>query len=249
MWDFTNTKFILPENTEKWVVQLVRDAWKHFKGKIKQKHFLPYDNVENMVKNWPMQVPPSEFIRLRLYWSHPLIQRKANGANEEPKRFEVFIATHTNRKRKELDEAIQHTIDVFESRQASGETEEEAFQSLFGKEQLGRVRCYGRSITQIDLKKHAEVSAVKQQHQQEVSALQSRIGDMLTQQQQQAEKIHGLRKMVKLLLLRSEPEMRPEEADALLQDTQHSSVDANSAHGSTRAPNMGVDNVGDIHED
>ncbi|MED6152086.1 hypothetical protein PIB30_088601 [Stylosanthes scabra] len=211
------------ENTEKLVVRSVRDAWKRFKGKIKQKHFLPYDNVEE--------------IRLMLYWSHPLIQkiseknkehscqqkyphrmgpinfarvratlREANGANEEPKRFEVFIATRTNQKRKELDEATQHAIDVFESRQASGETEEEAFQSLFGKEQPGR----------------------------------SQLGDMQTQQQQQAEEIHGLRKMVKLLLLRSEPEMRPEEADALLHDAQHSPVDANSAHGSTRAPNMGV---------
>ncbi|MED6151639.1 hypothetical protein PIB30_084400 [Stylosanthes scabra] len=73
-WDYTNAKFILPENTEKWVVQSVRDAWKRFKGKIKQKHFLPYDNVEDMVKNRPMQVPPSEFIRLMLYWSHPLIE-------------------------------------------------------------------------------------------------------------------------------------------------------------------------------
>ncbi|MED6213258.1 hypothetical protein PIB30_091430 [Stylosanthes scabra] len=144
------------ENTEKWVVQSVRDAWKHFKGKIKQKHFLPYDNVEDMVKNRPMQ-------------------REANGANEEPKRFEVFIATCTNRKRKELMRQLNMLF-----RQASGETEEEDFQSLFGKEQPGRVRCYGRSITQTDLRKHAEVSAIKQQHQQELSALQSRLGDMQT---------------------------------------------------------------------
>ncbi|MED6141180.1 hypothetical protein PIB30_100751 [Stylosanthes scabra] len=42
--------------------------------KIKHKHFLPYKNVEDMLKNRPKQVPPSEFIRLILYWSHPLIQ-------------------------------------------------------------------------------------------------------------------------------------------------------------------------------
>ncbi|MED6151815.1 hypothetical protein PIB30_086025 [Stylosanthes scabra] len=52
----------------------------------------------------------------------------------EPKRFEVFIATRTSRKRKELDEGIQSAIEMFQSRQASGATEEEAFQSLFGKE-------------------------------------------------------------------------------------------------------------------
>ncbi|MED6138746.1 hypothetical protein PIB30_077377 [Stylosanthes scabra] len=104
--------------------------------------------------------------------------REANGANEEPKRFEVFIVW-------ELTLIYTYTFvsdqDVFESRQASGEIEEEAFQSLFGKEQPGQVRCYGRSITQIDLRKHAEVSAIKQQLQQKVSALQSRLGDMQTQ--------------------------------------------------------------------
>ncbi|MED6150494.1 hypothetical protein PIB30_072844 [Stylosanthes scabra] len=208
-----------------------------------QKHFLPYDNVKDMVKNrlcrylqtiseknkehsrqqkYPHRMGPVNFARVRA------ALREANGANEEPKRFEVFIATRTNQKRKELDEAMKHAIvrlisfylyyaireltliytytvvsdqDVFESRQTSGETQEEAFQSLFVKEQPRRVRCYGRSITQTDLRKHAEVSAIKQQHQQKVSTLQSRLGDMQTKQQQQAEEIHGLWKMVKLLLL------------------------------------------------
>ncbi|MED6188004.1 hypothetical protein PIB30_081823 [Stylosanthes scabra] len=210
IWAYTNTKFILPTSTEKWVIQTARDAWKRFKTKIKCKHFHPYENVEDMVKNRPKQVPPSEFIRLVLYWSHPLIQSisekneehslqhkfphrmgpinfarvradmgEASGTNEEPKRFEVFIATRTNRKRKEPDEAIQQAIEAFESRQASGETEEEAFQSLFGKER--------------------QIGTVLTQQQQQA-----------TQQQQQAEEIHGLRKMVKLLLLRSEPDMRLE---------------------------------------
>ncbi|MED6151713.1 hypothetical protein PIB30_085026 [Stylosanthes scabra] len=129
-------KFILPASTEKWVIQSIREAWKRFKGRIKHRHFLPYDNVEEMVLNRPIQVLPSEVIKLILYWSHPLIQsiseknkehshhkkfphrmgpinfarREAKGTNEEPKRFEMFIATRTNRKRKELDEATQHVI-------------------------------------------------------------------------------------------------------------------------------------------
>ncbi|MED6197030.1 hypothetical protein PIB30_052935 [Stylosanthes scabra] len=178
---------------------------------------------------------PVNFARVRA------AMRETSGTNEEPKRFEVFIATRTNRKRKEPDEAIQQDIEAFESRQASGETEDEAFQSLFGKEQPGRVRGYGRSITQADLRRHAEVSAINKQHQEKVSALESRLGAVLTQQeqqatqqQQQAEEIHGLRRMVKLLLLRSEPGMRPEEVEALLQNAQHSPIDANSGHGSTR---------------
>ncbi|MED6154302.1 hypothetical protein PIB30_111021, partial [Stylosanthes scabra] len=102
--------------------------------------------------------------------------RESKGTNEEPKRFEVFIATRTSRKRKELDAGTQTAI----SRQASGETEEEAFQSLFGKEQPGRVRCYGRSITQTDLQRHAEISAIKQQHQEEVTTLKNELGDVRT---------------------------------------------------------------------
>ncbi|RYQ91528.1 hypothetical protein Ahy_B09g097440 [Arachis hypogaea] len=65
-----------------------------------------------------------------------------------------------------LDENY-YSHDEFQNRQAAGETDEEAFESLFGKEQPGRVRCYGRSITRRDLKKHAEISELKQQHQEE----------------------------------------------------------------------------------
>ncbi|MED6223937.1 hypothetical protein PIB30_079013, partial [Stylosanthes scabra] len=48
MWRYVNTKFILPASSEKWVIQTIRDAWKRFKAKIKQKHFIPYDNIEDM---------------------------------------------------------------------------------------------------------------------------------------------------------------------------------------------------------
>ncbi|MED6128138.1 hypothetical protein PIB30_094782, partial [Stylosanthes scabra] len=51
----TKTKFILPPSCEKWVIQSARDAWKRFKGKLKRGHFVPYDNIEDMVKNRPLQ--------------------------------------------------------------------------------------------------------------------------------------------------------------------------------------------------
>ncbi|MED6150607.1 hypothetical protein PIB30_073989, partial [Stylosanthes scabra] len=166
--------------------------------------------------------------------------RASNGTNEEPKRFEMFIPTRMSQKRKELDEETQ--TEDFQTRQASGETEEEAFQSLFGKEQPGRVRCYGRSITQSELKRHAEISAIKEQHQEEVQSLKGELGDV-------KEEVHGLRNMVKLLLQRSEPVMSPEEIEAMLKNPQHSPVDANSSHGSTHAPNIHMDNLLDDNED
>ncbi|MED6150895.1 hypothetical protein PIB30_077045 [Stylosanthes scabra] len=84
----------------------------------------------------------------------------------------------------------------------------EAFRSLFGKEQPSR-------------------------HQEEVTTLKCELGDVKIQQQQQAKEIHGLRSIVKLLLLRSEPDMRPEEVKAMLQNVQNSPVDTTSGHGST----------------
>ncbi|MED6225105.1 hypothetical protein PIB30_090536 [Stylosanthes scabra] len=44
--------------------------------------------------------------------------------------------------------------------------------------------------------------------------------------------------MVKLLLQQSEPGIRQEEIEALLQNAQHSPVDANSSHESTHIPNI-----------
>ncbi|XP_020969498.1 uncharacterized protein LOC110267988 isoform X1 [Arachis ipaensis] len=234
------TKFILPDSGEKWVIQAIRDAWKRFKGKIKQKHFVPFDTIEDMVKNRPTQVPESQFIKLIYYWSHPTIQRATKETNEEPKRFEMFLATRTSRKRKEVDQETQDAIDEFQNRQAAGETDEEAFESLFGKEQPGRVRCYGRSVTLSDLKKYAKISELKQQHQEEVTSLKAELGDMKAKQQHQEADLHGLRNMIKLLVQRSEPGMRPEEIEALLQDAQHSPIDANSAHGSTHIPNINM---------
>ncbi|MED6178053.1 hypothetical protein PIB30_104053, partial [Stylosanthes scabra] len=54
------------------------------------------------------------------------------------------------------------------------------------------------------------------------------------------DEVHGLRSMVKLLLQRSDPEMRPEEVEAMLQNAHHSPIDANSGHGSNHGPNMNM---------
>ncbi|MED6127065.1 hypothetical protein PIB30_084548 [Stylosanthes scabra] len=45
------TKFILPMCCGKCVMQTARDSWKWFKRKINRKHFVPYDDIEDMVKN------------------------------------------------------------------------------------------------------------------------------------------------------------------------------------------------------
>ncbi|RYR20560.1 hypothetical protein Ahy_B03g065740 [Arachis hypogaea] len=62
---------------------------------------------------------------------------------------------------------------------------------------------------------------------------------MKAKQQHQEDEFHGLRNMIKLLVQRSKPGMRPKEIEALSQNAQHSPIDANNAHGSTHIPNEG----------
>ncbi|MED6188327.1 hypothetical protein PIB30_084912 [Stylosanthes scabra] len=237
MWKYVNTKFILPPSCEKWVIQTARDAWKRFKGKVKRGHFVPYDNLEDMFKNRPLQVAKCQFIKLCLYWSHPTIQALSN-TNKQHKSQQKF----PHRMGPINFGRVRAAMNDFQSRQASGETEEEAFKSVFGKEQPNRVRCYGRAITQSDLKRYAEISAIKEHHEEEVQSLKGELGDV-------KEEVHGLRAMVKLLLQRSEPRMTQEEIEAMLKNLQHSPVDANSGHGSTHPPNINMDKSEEDNED
>ncbi|XP_057740132.1 uncharacterized protein LOC130957282 [Arachis stenosperma] len=226
------TKFLFPDSGEKWLMQAIRDAWKRFKGKIKQKHFVPYDIIEDMVKNRPPQ---------GLGDTRSISQR--NKQHKENVKFPHRMGPINFGR-------VRVAMEDFQHRQATGETEEEAFEAIFGKEQPGRVRLYGRSVTKTDLKKHAEINEIKNQHKEEVSSLKDKLGYMEAQQQKQEakqqkqdEEIHGLRNIIKLLLQRSEPGMRPEELEALLQDAQQSPIDANSGHGSTHFSNLDVGHI------
>ena len=62
-----------------------------------------------------------------------------------------------------------------QSRQNSGETADDAFRELFGKEQPGRVRCYGRSVTTSSLKKDEKINNLKQNHDDEITSLKEEL--------------------------------------------------------------------------
>ena len=55
--------------------------------------------------------------------------------------------------------------------QNSGETADDAFRAVFGKEQPGRVRCYGRSLTISYLNKDEEIKNLKQNPADEITSL------------------------------------------------------------------------------
>ncbi|KAH0709315.1 hypothetical protein KY284_010742 [Solanum tuberosum] len=68
---------------------------------------------------------------------------------------------------------IQHA--ELQNCQNSGETTDDAFRAVFGKEQPGLLRCYGRSVTTSSLKKYEEINNLKQKHANEITSLKEEL--------------------------------------------------------------------------
>ncbi|KAK6786424.1 hypothetical protein RDI58_014949 [Solanum bulbocastanum] len=59
-----------------------------------------------------------------------------------------------------------------------GETTDDAFTAVFGKEQPGRLRCYGRSVKTSSLKKDDETNKLKPKHANEITSLKEVMNEM-----------------------------------------------------------------------
>ncbi|XP_020964462.1 uncharacterized protein LOC110265670 [Arachis ipaensis] len=147
----------------------VREVWKGYKTRIKGKHFKIYNNIEDVLKNRPLDIPEVQFRKLIAYWSIPSVKalsrlnsenrkkqqhqhrmgpisfarvhnemREMNENKEDPSQVDVFVATRTGQKGKEIDSGTQ--ADKLKSHQEVGDTPEKASPAVFGKEQPGRVR-------------------------------------------------------------------------------------------------------------
>ncbi|XP_025644858.1 uncharacterized protein [Arachis hypogaea] len=108
----------------------VREAWKGYKTRIKGKHFEIYNNIEDMLKNRPLDIPEVQFRKLIAYWSIPSVKREMNKNKEDPSQVDVFVATRTGRKGKELDSGTQAVIDKLKSHQEAGDTPKKAFTAV-----------------------------------------------------------------------------------------------------------------------
>ncbi|KAH0660453.1 hypothetical protein KY289_029201 [Solanum tuberosum] len=177
MWEYINSKFLIPVEGKKWVMTGLRDAWKRHKQKIKERCFDKNSTVEDMLAKRPNDIPEGQFRQLIKYWKHPTVQRATKENNEEPSKCEMFIATRT-KTGKEIQADTQVAIAELQKHQDSGETADDAFTAVFGKEQPGRLRCYGRSVTTSSLKKDEETNELKQKHANEITSLKEEMTEM-----------------------------------------------------------------------
>ncbi|XP_027768138.1 uncharacterized protein LOC114074416 isoform X2 [Solanum pennellii] len=129
-------------------------------------------NSQNRKKQkWRHRMGPISFARVCV------TLRAIKENNEEPPKSEMFIETRT-KMGKELQADTQIAIAELQNRQNFGETADDAFTTAFGKEQPGRLRCYGRSVTTSSLKKDEEDSKLKQKYANEITSLEEETNEM-----------------------------------------------------------------------
>ncbi|MED6190944.1 hypothetical protein PIB30_111029, partial [Stylosanthes scabra] len=121
--------------------------------------------------------------------------RDSKENKEEPSRAEIFT-------------------DELTSRIEAGQDHEETFVQVLGKDQPGRLRCYGASVTKSSLKRHEEIHQVRGEYDQKVSSLK-----------RQMEGVCGL---LKVMLQQMNPGKSEDDIAALVQAARNSPSDASS---------------------
>ncbi|KAI5381842.1 hypothetical protein KIW84_UN0390 [Lathyrus oleraceus] len=110
-----------------------------------------------------------------------------------------------------------------ESIEDSVEAGTQAFQSLFGKEKPGRVRCYGRTVTPSLLKKNEEISLMKMQYD-------GKISDMV-------QKMEAMEALLKSMYMQQNPHLSEEEVDDKMREALHNdNIPTPHSSTSTYAP-------------
>ncbi|KAJ1390449.1 putative transposase, Ptta/En/Spm, plant [Sesbania bispinosa] len=157
-------------------------------------------NAINMAKQkYIHRMGPTNFARIRAK-----LQEKKNG--DDVSQAEMFIETRQSRKGKEVDKDTQIVITKLQEsiQSSSSESVEQAFQSIFGKEKPGRVRCLGRTITPSMLKKNEEIVALKKQHSIEIGSM--------------AKTVQGLQGLIRCLLKEINPELDDQALDSIVEN-------------------------------
>ncbi|RYR58453.1 hypothetical protein Ahy_A05g024236 [Arachis hypogaea] len=194
IWEYVQAKFIIPTEGKRIVLARINDNWRRYKTTIKQNHFLPYNCVNEMLKNRPKSIPESHFRKLIPYWRTEKVKAASKENNEPPTQAEMFVETRQSTKGKSLDE---DTLDVIAHLQAENKKSKQsairAFQSIFGKEKAERVRCHRRVTTPTLLKKNEEIATLKQQHAVEKASLEGKVDVM-------QKEVYELKSLVKMML-------------------------------------------------
>ncbi|KAG5571724.1 hypothetical protein H5410_061490, partial [Solanum commersonii] len=74
MWEYINSKFLIPVEGKKWVMTGLRNSWRRHKQKMKERFFDKNSTVEDMLAKRPDDTPEVQFRQLIEYCKHPTVQ-------------------------------------------------------------------------------------------------------------------------------------------------------------------------------
>ncbi|KAH0707725.1 hypothetical protein KY285_010822 [Solanum tuberosum] len=176
MWEYINSKFLIPVEGKKWVMTGLHNAWRRHKQKIKENFFDKNSTLEDMLEKRPDGIPDNQFRQLIEYWKHPTVQAicemnyqnrkkqkwrhgmgpinfarvrvalRAAKDNNEEPSKPEMFIATRTKTGKEIQADTQVAIAELQNRQNSGETTDDAFRAMFGKKQPDIPGCVGSSL-------------------------------------------------------------------------------------------------------
>ncbi|GAB4833278.1 hypothetical protein Ancab_039946 [Ancistrocladus abbreviatus] len=68
LWKYVNEKWLIPSSGEKWVLSTIRECWKCYKCRLREKYYEKYPNDKVRLRNRPDTIPIDQFRALLKYW-------------------------------------------------------------------------------------------------------------------------------------------------------------------------------------
>ncbi|RHN74115.1 putative transposase, Ptta/En/Spm, plant [Medicago truncatula] len=150
---------------------------------------------------------PKKFAMIR----QKLLAKKDDG--EEVTQAEMFIETRQPQKGKTDEETEAAVAKLQDSIQDSSQSPNQVFQSLFGKEKPGKVRCFERTATSSMLKKNEEIANIKKHYEGEMTRMKERMEayESLTKKRMEA-----YESLLKCVLLQQNPNLSVDDVDNMM---------------------------------
>ncbi|KAL2900413.1 Breast cancer type 1 susceptibility protein-like protein, partial [Bienertia sinuspersici] len=111
IWEYVNSKYILPPESYDWVMETLYVSWRGFKCRLKRDHCYPYETYEKRLNSRPDNVPEDHFKLLLKYWA-------STPTKQEMRRLEVLEADENSECKKDpFDEVMGdgRAVQVMES--------------------------------------------------------------------------------------------------------------------------------------
>ncbi|KAL6584563.1 hypothetical protein OROMI_003852 [Orobanche minor] len=92
LWNFVKTKYGIPEEGRTYTLRTIGSSWRLHKSRIKERHYMKYENDEDRLKHRPNTITIEEFKVLLKYWGDEEVQDRARKNAENRK---LIVETHT----------------------------------------------------------------------------------------------------------------------------------------------------------